>query len=222
MYLVNFCMPFLWILWYLAQVKIPYFAYGTAVTGCRSGEKCPRIQLLILGFGQVCYSSMTCIQPAIFEQHGICLFLTYNKIHLQEHNFNHFFCCFCFQSYLLYLFQDTANLTLTSASLPSFETLLCTASHWCHTMPLIRILSSILRAPLSHHPPATCSPSHLTASATPTHQKALLDQEVPISSQVRMSFGTTSLSPLLVVPGPGVRWQFCAPPQTVAADRTVG
>lgn len=122
---------------------------------------------------------------------------------LSRAQFNHFFCCFCFQCYLLYLFQDTASLTLTSASLPSFETLLCTVSHWCPTMPLIQILSSILRAPLSHHPPATCSPSHLTASATPTHQKALLDLEVPISSWVRMSFGTLWHSEAFEV-----GWQF--------------
>lgn len=189
MYHLNFCMPYLWILWYLAQVKIPYFACGTAVTGCRSGEKCPGIQLLILGYGQVCCSSMTCMQTAIVEQHRICLFLICNEIYFQEYSFNHLFCCcFWFQSYLLYSFQDTASLTLTSASSPSFETLLCTASHWCRTMPPIPILSSILHAPLSHHPPATCSLSLLTASATPTHQKALLDQEVPISSQVRKSF----------------------------------
>lgn len=81
---------------YFAQVKIPYFACGTAVTGCRSGEKCPRIQLLILGFVQVCYSSMTCKQTSIFEKHGIYLFLTYNKIYFQEHSFNHFFLLFLF------------------------------------------------------------------------------------------------------------------------------
>lgn len=222
MYCLNFYMPYLWILWYLAQVKIPYCECGTAVTGCRSGEKCPRIQLLVLGFGQVCYSSMTRMQTAIFEQHGICLFLTYNKVYFQEYSFNHLFCCFCFQSYLLYLFQDTASLTLTSASLPSFETLLCTASHWCRTMPLIQIPSSILPAPLFHHPPATCSPSHLTASATPTHQKAPLDQEVPISSRVRMSFGTPLTEAFQGLTRAWGQVTILCSPQTAAEDWTVG
>lgn len=79
-------------------------------------------------------------------------------------------------------------------------------------MPPILILSSILRAPLFHHHPATCSPSHLTASATPTHQEALLDLEVPISSQVRMSFQTSWNRWSRFLPGPGVRCQFCVLP----------
>lgn len=121
-----------------------------------------------------------------------------------------FFCShFYFQSYLLYSFQDTASLTLTSASLPSFETLLCTVNRWCLTMPLILILSSIHHALLFHHHPATCSLSRLTASAIPTHQEALPDQEVPISSQVRMSFQTSWLRQLSFLPWPGVRCQFC-------------
>lgn len=79
-------------------------------------------------------------------------------------------------------------------------------------MPRILSLSSILHAPLSHHHPATCFPSRLAASATPTPQGALLDQEVPISSQVRMSFQTSWLRQLRFLPGPGVRCQFCVPP----------
>lgn len=85
-------------------------------------------------------------------------------------------------------------------------------SHWCHTMPLIQILSSILHAHLFHHPPATCSPSHLTASATLTHQKALLDQEVPISSQVRMSFGIPWLRHFRSCQGLGSGNNFVLPP----------
>lgn len=79
-------------------------------------------------------------------------------------------------------------------------------------MPPILILSSILRAPLFHHHPATCSPSRLTASATPTHQEALLDLEVPISSRVRMNFQTSWNRWSGFLPGPGVRCQFCVLP----------
>lgn len=36
------------------------------------------------------------LQTAIFEQHSICLFLTYNKVYFQEYIFNHLFLLFLF------------------------------------------------------------------------------------------------------------------------------
>lgn len=74
----------------------PYFAHGVAATGCKYGKKRSKNQLLILVFGQVCFPSMTCIQTAIFGQRGICFFLTYKEINIQECSFNQILFLFIF------------------------------------------------------------------------------------------------------------------------------
>lgn len=185
-----------------------YFAHANVETGCKSW-KMVKYQVLILVFGQICCCSVTCVYRAIYVARNIALFYWQRDRLSRVQFWTDFFCsCFYFQSYLQYLFQDTASLTLTSAFSPSFEILLCTVSHWCHTMPPILILSNILHAPHFHHHPATCSPSRLTASATPTHQEALLDQEVHISSRVRMSFQKFWLRQSKFLLGPGITSQF--------------
>lgn len=187
----------------------PYSSHGNAEGGCKSGKKGPKSCFDSCFWTGLLPFSDLYIDSNIWVAWNIALFDLRREI-LSGVQFKSIFLhsCFYFQSYLLYSFQDTASLTLTSASLPSFEILLCTASLWCHTMPPTLILSSIPHAPLFHHHPATCSPSRPTASATPTHQEALLDQGVPISSQVRTSSQTSQQRLSRLLPGPGIRRQF--------------